>query len=217
MPSNDHYIRLFDFSRVYINPEHSVSLSDQLFVSKMNSSLKLFLIYLVVFNGDFIFGSSKVHAAVNRPNEIKRTLAALRTLLSTTASQDQLNQLKTYTKLCAAKSGTAIQSLFTGNLFQFIGTILNPIGRRKREAASVQQQNQPFLEIDASKEPQTRTQDINAIIKPANKTLNKFPSDILVLSRKFMEGVAGNFLVRGPVLIILVSSTSVCANAKTTP
>lgn len=176
---------------------------------------KLILIFVVILHGDFITGNRLVGAAVNRTNEIKLIVAAGRTLLSTTASQDQLNQLKKDIPRCLARNPTVIQSLFNGNLLQLINTILNPIGRRKREAAIGEQQNAIPIQSMASKDPQTRAQDISTILTQVTKMLNKLPSDKLVYARKVTQGIAGNMLLRGPFLIAAVLANTACANGNT--
>ena len=62
------------------------------------------VIFAIARQSDLIVTGRRARAAVNRPNEIQLTIAALRTLLSTTATQEQLTQLKRDATHCASKS-----------------------------------------------------------------------------------------------------------------
>lgn len=78
------------------------------------------------------------------------------TLLDTTASQQQLDQLKRDAPRCSAKTVTVFLGIFQGGLGQFLASML---GRRRREAVDVQGSSPVSAPITVSKEPQTRTQD----------------------------------------------------------
>lgn len=171
--------------------------------------VKLSLIFVVILHGDFLTGSRMVGAAVNRTKEINLLVTATRKLLNATASQGQLDEMKMNLPRCAAKNLTIIRSIFRGSLLDFAGSIL---GRRKRDVASDEQRNPLSTQNDAGKEPQTRAQDISAIIATATKIFNKLPSDRLVVARKVAQGVAGNFFIRGPFLFAVVGSITACAN-----
>lgn len=175
---------------------------------------KIILIFVVVLQSDLVSGSRTIRAAVNRKNEIKLLVAATKTLLSTTASQEQLTQLKKAIPRCAAKNLAVIRSIFRGNLLQFIGSILNPGGRRKRDAVIIPEHSPLSNQTDAGKVPLTRTQDINTIVTQATKIFNIIPSARLVIVRQVAQGVAGNFLIRGPFLFAVVGSAQACANAN---
>ena len=164
-------------------------------------------IVVVVLQAGRSLGDRKARATVNRANEIRLTVATLRTILFTSATQQQLTLLKRYTPRCAKKSISALLSIFMGDLGPYLAIIT---GRRRRDAVNVQEQSPVSAPIDASKEPATATQDINTIMAQATILLKKLPNDRLVLTRQLVQALSGNLLLRGPFVAVVVNAASAC-------
>ena len=175
----------------------------------MHILAKAALILVIILQADLITGSRLKRATINRQVEMQKLVAASKLFLNVTASSEQLIQLKRDLTRCAKKNVTFIRALFLGNLSAFIGSI---IGRRKREVNLVEEQSYSSKFIDYSKEPLTRTQDINAIVTQATIIYKALPNNRLVAVRKFAEGIAANWLLRYPFLLAVLGITARCAS-----
>lgn len=112
----------------------------------MQLALKTVLVLAVLLQVNLTFAGRIARDTIGRASEVALAVTALRTLLTTTASDEQLAALKRDAPLCADKSASAFLGIFEGSLGQFLGSML---GRRRREAVNVQPPSLVPIQVNA--------------------------------------------------------------------